>query len=150
MRIYFFEWNKTNPMHALWNVMRPKPEARRAECIGQALDLSYFTSKSKCKFINVIHTRQRNKIICSCLWRIIKENDFKMPLNLKNINNFTQWKKWISLCDVHRDDHAPKAVWAQSRSSTRSAVDIFKELIREQEITLECWMWFNELWLKVI
>ena len=32
-----------------------------------------------------------------------------MPLNMKNINNFTQWKKWISRCNVHARDHAPKA-----------------------------------------
>ena len=35
---------------------------------------------------------------------------------MKNINNFTQWKKWISRCDVRARDHAPKApraVWAQ-------------------------------------
>ena len=61
---------------------------------------------------------------------------------MKNINNFTQWKEWISRCDVR--DHAPKApraVWAQSWCSTQSAVDIFntlhvftKEPIREQEI----------------
>ena len=67
---------------------------------------------------------------------------------MKNINNFTQWKKWISRCDVRARDHAPKeprAVWAQSGRSTRSAVDIFntlrvftKEPIREQEIKLEC------------
>ena len=67
---------------------------------------------------------------------------------MKNINNFTQWKKWISGCDVHERDQAPKApraVWAQSWRSTRSAVDIFntlrvfsKEPIREQEIELEC------------
>ena len=53
-------------------------------------------------------------------------------------------KKWISRCDVRGRDHAPKApraVWAQSWRSTRSAVDIFntirvftKEPIREQEI----------------
>ena len=36
MRIYFFKWNKTNPMHAHWILMRPMPEARRAEYIGQA------------------------------------------------------------------------------------------------------------------
>ena len=36
MRIYFFEWNKTNPMHTYWTSMRPMPEARRVECIGQA------------------------------------------------------------------------------------------------------------------
>ena len=63
---------------------------------------------------------------------------------MKNINNFTQWKKWISRCDVRVRNHAPKAprvVWVQSWRSTRSAVDIFntvrvftKERIREQEI----------------
>ena len=37
MRIYFFGWNKTNPMHAHWILMRPMPvEARRSECIEQA------------------------------------------------------------------------------------------------------------------
>ena len=36
MRIYFFEWNKTNPMHAHWILMLPLPEA---ECIGQASNL---------------------------------------------------------------------------------------------------------------
>ena len=38
-----------------------------------------------------------------------------MSLNMKNMN-FTQWEKWISRCDVHADDHAPKAphtVWVQ-------------------------------------
>ena len=67
-----------------------------------------------------------------------------MPLNVKNINNFTQWRKWISRRDVLSRDHAskaPRAVWAQSWRSTRSAVDIFntlrvfnKEPIREQDI----------------
>ena len=39
-----------------------------------------------------------------------------VPLNMKNINSFTQWKKWIGRCDVHACNHAPKAalaVWAQ-------------------------------------
>ena len=67
-----------------------------------------------------------------------------MPQNKKNINKFYPVKKWISRCDVRARDHAPKApraVWAQSWRSTRSAVDIFntlrvftKEPIREQEI----------------
>ena len=67
-----------------------------------------------------------------------------MPLNMKNINNFTQCKKWISRCDVHaaitHQKHLP-----QSGRSTRTAVDIFntlrvftKEPIRGQEIKLEC------------
>ena len=67
---------------------------------------------------------------------------------MKNINNFTQWKKWISRCYVRARHHAPKAprtVWAQFGRSTWNAVDIFntlrvftKEPIREQEIKLEC------------
>ena len=132
-----------------WCVQCPRPGGPSAldkhQIQASALDLSYFTSKSKCKFINLIHTRQKNKIICSRSWKIINiKNGFKMPLNMKNINNFTQWKKWISRCDVLVRDHAPKApraVWAQSWRSTRSAVDIFntlrvftKEPIREQEI----------------
>ena len=50
---------------------------------------------------------------------------------MKNIDNFTQWKKWISRCDVLARDHAPKApraVWAQSKRITRSAVDTFNTL----------------------
>ena len=67
---------------------------------------------------------------------------------MKNINNFTQWKKWISRCDFRARDHAPqapRAVWVQSGRRTRSTVDIFntlrvftKEPMREQEIKLEC------------
>ena len=36
MRIYFFEWNKTNPMHAHWILTHPMPVACKAEYIGQA------------------------------------------------------------------------------------------------------------------
>ena len=63
---------------------------------------------------------------------------------MKNINNFTQWKKWISRCDVHARDHAPKApraVWAQYAecSGHFHTLRVFtKESIREQEIKLEC------------
>ena len=81
---------------------------------ASALDLSYFTSKSKCKFINLIHTRQKHKIICLCLWKILNKMALKMPLNMKKI------KKWISRCDVRTRDLAPKtprAVWAQSGRS---------------------------------
>ena len=35
---YFFEWNKTNPMHTHWILMRPMPKAHRAKCNGQALN----------------------------------------------------------------------------------------------------------------
>ena len=61
-----------------------------------------------------------------------------MPLNMKNINNFTQGSEKNGSVDV-------VFVWAQSWRSTRSAVDIFntlrvftKEPIREQEIKFEC------------
>ena len=67
-----------------------------------------------------------------------------MPLNMKNINNFTQWKNGsvdvTFACAITHQMHL-----AQSGRSTRSAVDIFntlrvfpKEPIREQEIELEC------------
>ena len=69
-----------------------------------------------------------------------------MPLNMKNINNLTQWKKngsvdvKFSRAITHQKD------LAQSGRSTRNAVDIFntlrvfanKEQIWEQEIKLEC------------
>ena len=58
-----------------WCVQCPRPAGPSAldkhQIQSRALVLSYFTSKSKCKFINLIHTRQKNKFICSCLWRII-------------------------------------------------------------------------------
>ena len=65
---------------------------------------------------------------------------------MKNINNFTQWKKWISAVDVtFASAITHQKHLAQSGRSTRSAVDIFntlrvftKEPIREQEINLEC------------
>ena len=60
-----------------WCVQCPRPAGPSAldkhQIQASALDLSYFTSKSKCKFINLIHTRQKNKIIYSCLWKIINK-----------------------------------------------------------------------------
>ena len=54
MRIYFFKWNKTNPMHAHWILMRPMPEARRAECIGQA------SNSGKCIGFVLFHEQKVN------------------------------------------------------------------------------------------
>ena len=60
-----------------WCVQCPRhagPSALEKHQIqASALDLSYFTRKSKCKFINPIHTRQKNKIICSCSWNNINK-----------------------------------------------------------------------------
>ena len=42
--------------------------------------------------IDLILTQKKNKIICSYLWKIVY-NGFKMPLSIKNINNFTRWKQ---------------------------------------------------------
>ena len=60
-----------------WCVQCPRPAGPSAldkhQIQASALDLSYFTSKSKCKFINLIHTWQKNKIICSRLWKIINK-----------------------------------------------------------------------------
>ena len=101
-----------------WCVQCPRPAGPSAldkhQIQSSALDLSYFTSKSKCKFINLIHTRQKNKIICSCLWKFINKMALKCHKTRRILTNFTQWKKWISRCDVRARDHSPKApraVW---------------------------------------
>ena len=52
---------------------------------------------------------------------------------MKNINNFTQWKKMDQLMlrsHAHHAPKAPRAVWVHSGHSTRSAVDIFNALRR--------------------
>ena len=81
---FTFTSNETNPKHEHWIFMPPMPEARRAKCIGHASDSGKcidlhvaFPSKSKCKFTNLIHTRQKNKIIFSCSWKIIKKMALK-------------------------------------------------------------------------
>ena len=145
MCIYFFEWNKTNPVHAHWILMHLTPEARRAECIGQASNsgkwfgfvLSLLISPQK---VNLIHTRQKNRIICSCLWKIIN----KKHKNLKNINNFTQWKNGSVDVTFTRAITHQKHL-KQSGRTTRSAVDIsihsaylLQSQSREHKIKLEC------------
>ena len=64
-----------------WCVQCPRPAGPSAldkhQIQASALDLSYFTSKSKCKFINLIHTWQKNKMICSCSWKIINKMALK-------------------------------------------------------------------------
>ena len=64
---------------------------------------------------------------------------------MKNINNFTQWKKNGSVDVTFTRAITHQKFLAQCGRSTRSAVDIFntlciftKEPIREQEIKLEC------------
>ena len=99
-----------------WCVQCPRPAGPSAldkhQIQASALDLSYFTSKRKCKFINLIHTRQKNKIICSLSWKI-NVNGFKISLNMKNINNFTQWKKMDQSMWRSR-------AWSRTKSTSRS------------------------------
>ena len=67
-----------------------------------------------------------------------------MTLNMKNINQFTQWKKgWFDVT-IRRAITQQKYL-AKSGRSTHSALYSFdtlrvftKKLIREQEINLEC------------
>ena len=60
-----------------WCVQCPRPAGPSAldkhQIQASALDLSYFKSKIKCKFINLIHTRQKNNIICSCSWKVLNK-----------------------------------------------------------------------------
>ena len=78
-----------------------------------------------------------------------------MPLNTKNINKTLPSEKNGSVYVTFARDITHQKHLAQSRRSTRSAVDIFntlriftKEPIREQEIKLECMMRFNA-WMKL-
>ena len=69
-----------------------------------------FTLKSKCKFINLIHTQQKNKIICLLSWNIIKW--FQNATEHEECKQLYPVKKSISRWDVH----IPKVlrvVWAQ-------------------------------------
>ena len=58
-----------------WCIQCPRPAGPSAldkhQIQASPLDLSYFMGKSKCKFINLIHSRQKNKIIYSCSWKIV-------------------------------------------------------------------------------
>ena len=147
MRIYFFKWNKANPMHMHWIL----PEARRApkaldkhQIQARALDLSYFMSKSKCKFINLIHKQQQNKIMCSCSWQIIDKMALKCHQTWRILTTLPNEKnRTVDATFTHVIMHQKHL--AQSGCSTGSAVDIFntlrvftKEPISEQEIKLEC------------
>ena len=86
------------------------------------------------------YTTEKQLIICSCLWKIKGKMAFKMPLNMKNINNFTKWKNASVDVRITQQKHL-----SQSGRSTWTAVDIFntlrvftKEPISEQETKLEC------------
>ena len=79
------------------------------------------------------------------LVKTYKWNGFRMPLNMKNSNNFTQWKKNGSVDVTFTRTITHQNHLAQSGRSTRNAVHIFntlcvftKEPIREQDIKLEC------------
>ena len=66
---------------------------------------------------------------------------FKAPLNMKNINNFTPVKKWISRCNDHVRDHTHiRAVCGEQwKFSNINTLGVFtKTPIREQEVKLEC------------
>ena len=66
-------------MHAHWILMRQMPKARRTEFIEQASNLGkciefvLFHKLIKCKFINLIHARHKNKMISSYSWKIINK-----------------------------------------------------------------------------
>ena len=112
---------------------------------ASALDLSYFMSKSKCKFINLIHTWQKNKIICSCSWKFLKKKmALKCHLTWRILTTLPSEKNG-SVDVMFMPVITHQKYLAQSGRSTWSAVNIFSTLrvfthepIREQEIKLEC------------
>ena len=87
-------------------------------------------SESKCKFINLIRTRQKYK------------NHLRKSLNMKSINEITQWKIWMGRCDVltcKLAPEAPCAVFAQYTEYTEFILHVFThEPIRGQEIKKVC------------
>ena len=58
---------------------------------------------------------------------LVKNYGFKMPLNMKNIDNFTQWKNGsVNVTFTHAITYQKHL--AQSGRNTRSEVDIFNTL----------------------
>ena len=100
MRKSFWSRNDSNPVHARW---------------------CWCSSNARTK--DLIHTLQKIKIICSCLWQIMNKMTFKMPLDMKNVNNFTQWKNGSVNVTITGAITQQKHL-AQSGRRTRSAVDI--------------------------
>ena len=79
----------------------------------------------------------------------VKNNGFKLLLNMKNTNNITQWKNGSVYVTITRGITQQKHL-AQSGHSTQSALYIFntlcvftKEPIREQEISWSVWIMVN-------
>ena len=71
---------------------------------------------------------------------------------MKNINNFTQWKKNGSVDVTFTRANTHQKCLTQSRRSTRSEVDIFntlriftKEPIREKKLSWSVWIQFKQL-----
>ena len=126
-----------------WCIQCPRPAGPSAldkhQIQASALDLSYFMSKSKCKFINLIHTRQKNKIICSSSWKIINKMALICHSTWRILTTLPSEKNGSVDVTFMHQKHL-----AQFGRSGWSAVDIFntlcvftKEPIREQEIKLE-------------
>ena len=101
-----------------WCVQCPSPAGPSAldkhQIPASAWDLSYFTSKSKCKFINLIHTRQKNKIICSRSWKIIN----KMVLKCHYI--CCKHEEYSQLYPVKKMDQSMWRSHARSRTKSTS------------------------------
>ena len=146
-----------------WCVQCPRPAGQSAldkhQIQASALDLSYFTSKSKCKFINLIHTRQKNKIICSCSWKIINQ----MVLKYHYINIFTQWKKWISLgavvCAIMHQKHLAQsgrslgAVHGVQWTFSIHSAYLLKSQSENKKFSWSVWIYFKFmvlLWLDTV
>ena len=139
-----------------WCVQCPRPAGPSAldkhQIQASALALSYFTRKSKYKFVNLIHTRQKNKIICSCSWKIINKIASKCHLTWRILRTLPSEKKngSIDVTLMHAITHQNHLV--QSGRSTRSVVDIFntpcvytKELSENKKLSWSVWMWSGTL-----
>ena len=107
---------------------------------GKCFDLSHFLSESKCKVVNIIHTKK-------------KKNGFEMFLNMKKSNKFTQQKIWISWCDIHMREQAPKAPCTVRAQYAECRLDIFNTLRvfthnQSENNKLNRSVWITYVWIS--
>ena len=89
---------------------------------ANALDLNQFLNNKTYACIDLTHTRKKKHHLLM-LEKDNKWNGFKMPLNMKNINNFTQWKNGSIDLTIARANMQQKHL-AQSRCSTHCTFSI--------------------------
>ena len=108
-----------------WCVQCPRPAGPSAldkhQFQSKCFNLSHFPSESKCKFINLIHTRQQSKIICLSSWKIMSKLVLKREEYKRNLPSEKSGSVDVTItrANTHQKHHA------QCGRSIESALDIF-------------------------